>query len=447
VAAGKEREEDDVPHRRCKQDEPEGEPSLGRGRGREVERKRVGGLERHDRYDRPDRAKFPRWFSARGRGSVRGAMTGKPTAYWDYIRVEELLSLQAGLGARDADLSNDEHLFIVVHQIDELWFKLIIRELVSVRDLFASDVVPEQTLASAVHSIRRMDTLLHLVAQHFALMETMTTRDYLAFRDKLTPASGFQSAQLREIEILLGLPDADRIPLGHEHTYLQALKASGQETAASRRVQARLVDRPTLLEAINEWLHRTPIQGSLANEEGDEERVRAFLDAYCATHANAVARGMGLARTAALTPADEKRLQERYEKETASARAFLFAEDSPAETRAHDSRIRAALVFIESYRELPLLTWPREVIDAIVSFEQAFVIFRQRHARMVERVIGRRIGTGGSSGVDYLDGTALKYRIFRDVWAVRTLLVQKSELPELENVGFYGFAGKSEPSR
>ena len=80
------------------------------------------------------------------------------------------------------------------------------------------------------------------------------------------------------------------------------------------------------------------------------------------------------------------------------------------------------------------------IIDELLAFEQAFVIFRQRHARMVERVIGRRTGTGGSSGVDYLDQTALRYRIFRDVWAVRTLLVRQSELPPLANAESYGFA-------
>src|ERR1700733_15307924 len=132
--------------------------------------------------------KFPAGSRRAGVVLWAAPMTGKPTAYWDYIRVEELLSLQAGLASSDAEISNDEHMFIVVHQIDELWFKLIIRELVSVRDLFARELVPEHALASAVHSIRRMDKLLHLIAQHFALMETLTTRDYLAFRDKLTPA-------------------------------------------------------------------------------------------------------------------------------------------------------------------------------------------------------------------------------------------------------------------
>ena len=103
------------------------------------------------------------------------------------------------------------------------------------------------------------------------------------------------------------------------------------------------------------------------------------------------------------------------------------------------SRIRAALTFIESYRQLPLLAWPREVVDQIVALEQAFVMFRQRHARMVEREIGRRVGTGGSAGVDYLDKTALTYRIFGDFWAVRTILVRRDAVPELEDGEFYGF--------
>jgi len=114
------------------------------------------------------------------------------TAYWDYIKVEELLVLQRGLGKSDENLSNDEVMFITIHQIDELWFKLVLRELVAVRDLFAQPVVPEQSLASAVRGIRRMQEVLAHLTAHFTLMETMTTRDYLDFRDKLGSASGFQ---------------------------------------------------------------------------------------------------------------------------------------------------------------------------------------------------------------------------------------------------------------
>jgi tryptophan 2,3-dioxygenase len=365
----------------------------------------------------------------------------KPTAYWDYIKVDELLGLQTGIADSEASLGNDEVMFITVHQIDELWFKLILRELVSVRDLFAKAPVPEQALASAVRGLRRIEVLLHHIAHHFSLMETMTTRDYLGFRDKLTPASGFQSAQMREIEILLGLPDAERIPLGREASYMHALRnADGSASSASQRVEARLSDKPTVRDAIREWLHRTPIQGSLPDQADDQAHVGSFIEAYCAAHARASRLALELARTDKLSAEETKRLEDRYEKEILGARAFLLAEDTPEADRARASRVRAALVFIESYRELPLLAWPREVIDAVVSLEQAFVIFRQRHARMVERVIGRRTGTGGSSGVDYLDQTALKYRVFNDVWAVRTILVEKALLPALEKAELYAFS-------
>jgi tryptophan 2,3-dioxygenase len=367
-------------------------------------------------------------------------VTRKPTAYWDYIKVDELLSLQGGLEKDDAGLANDEVLFITVHQIDELWFKLVLRELVTVRNLFAKSPVPEQALASAGRGIRRMTRLLEHVAAHFEVMETMTTRDYLAFRDKLNPASGFQSGQLREIEVLLGLSDADRIPLGHEHSYMNALKNhDGSPSSAYLRVAARLEDKPTLVSAVLDWLYRTPIQGSTPGMPGDDEKVAAFVAAYSKAHEKSAHEALAIAKSSALTASDAERLEKRYAAEIEGARAYLRGEDAPEPDRKRVSRHRAALVFIESYRELPLLAWPRVIIDELVAFEQAFVIFRQRHARMVERVIGRRTGTGGSSGVDYLDQTALRYRIFRDVWAVRTLLVRQTELPPLESAETYGF--------
>jgi tryptophan 2,3-dioxygenase len=270
----------------------------------------------------------------------------------------------------------------------------------------------------------------------------MTTRDYLAFRDKLAGASGFQSAQMREIEILMGLPEAERVPLGHQGSYLTALREhDGTESAALRRVHARLADKPTLRDAVLEWIHRTPIQGSTPSVPDDDAHVRAFVEEYSRAHDAAVARGLELARAQSLNEVDMRRLEERGRREVASARSYLLAEEVAEPERARASRIRAALVFIESYRELPLLAWPREVLDGLTSFEQAFVIFRQRHARMVERMIGRRTGTGGSAGVDYLDATALKYRVFRELWAVRTLLVRAADLPPLEHADFYGFVG------
>ncbi|MEM9195878.1 MAG: tryptophan 2,3-dioxygenase family protein, partial [Myxococcota bacterium] len=276
---------------------------------------------------------------------------------------------------------------------------------------------------------------------HFALMETMTTRDYLDFRDKLSPASGFQSAQLREMEILMGLLDEDRIPFGHEKSYREALKnPDGSPSFASEKVRARLEDRPSLREAIHHWLLRTPIQGSFHQDPGDDETLQGFIDAYLASHAEELDRARRSAIEHALSEQDRTRLDEKFETEKAGARNFLYAEDVPEAQRKDRRRLRASMVFIESYRELPLLAWPREILEGLVHFEQSFLIFRQRHARMVERMIGRRVGTGGSAGVDYLDRTALKYRVFHDLWAARTVLLREAALPPIQNAEVYGFA-------
>lgn len=361
----------------------------------------------------------------------------RPTSYWDYIQTEQLLSLQHGLG-HESDLHNDEVMFIVVHQIDELWFKLALRELIGIRDLFKNPHVPEQTLSSAARGLKRTTLIFKKLSDHFELMETLTTRDYLNFRDKLTPASGFQSAGLREVEILMGLKDEDRIPLGSEGSYLKALKnPDGTESPASIRVQARLQDTPTLKEAVQDWLYRTPIQASTPGQPGDAEVVDGFIEQYLDAYTQDSAAFTHQMQRQALTPEDQSRLEKRHLMGIEGARRYLHALDVEGEKQAYTKRIRAALLFIESYRELPLLAWPRDILDELVALEQAMVIFRQRHARMVERVIGRRTGTGGSAGVQYLDETALKYRMFPDLWAIRTLLLKTHQLPDVQHPEFY----------
>src|SRR5262249_49392153 len=194
--------------------------------------------------------------------------------YWEYIRVEELLSLQGGFDGDESKISNDECLFIVVHQIYELWFKLILRELTSARDLLSQNPVPDMPLSATARSFKRVVAIFEQAIAHFRVMETLTTRDYLEFRDRLIPASGFQSAQLREIEILLGLDESIRIPLGREGSYKEALRAAdGSPSPATKRVEARAADAPTLKHVLYDWLSRTPIGGGASGDEG----VRRFL--------------------------------------------------------------------------------------------------------------------------------------------------------------------------
>ena len=103
-----------------------------------------------------------------------------------------------------------------MHQVFELWFKLSLRELRDARDHLAAPRVPEDKIPHVVHHLRRVSEILQLTVEQFRVMETLTPQDFLAFRDKLIPASGFQSFQLRELEILLGFDEAQRITLcGH----------------------------------------------------------------------------------------------------------------------------------------------------------------------------------------------------------------------------------------
>jgi tryptophan 2,3-dioxygenase len=369
--------------------------------------------------------------------------------YWEYIHVEDLLRLQGGVSDDERSLSNDEVLFVVVHQVYELWFKLVLRELTSARDLFDQAPVPDMAMANAVRSFRRVTTIFEQAQQHFRVMETMTTRDYLGFRDNLLGASGFQSAQLREIELLLGLDDASRISFGGEKTppadaYKSALRGlDGSPSVALERLERRLADvapregspafpgARTIKEVLDAWIARTPIEGG----------AEAFLERVIASHREESERRVEIAvERMPHQPTDVVR--QRFEAETKFAEAFLLGEEDPAaspEARAKKRAVRAGLVFLESYREEPRLTWPREVVDATIEMEQSMIVWRQRHARMVERVIGRRVGTGGSAGVDYLDRTALTYRIFGDMWAVRTLLLRKDAVPPLTTPSEYRF--------
>jgi tryptophan 2,3-dioxygenase len=361
-----------------------------------------------------------------------------PCNYWDFIRVEDLLALQGGRERDENQLGNDEVMFITIHQVFELWFKLVLRELASARNLFTAPFVAEQQLSGVVRSLKRIGAIFRVSTHHWEVMETLTTREYLAFRDKLMGASGFQSAQLRQIEILFGLEEAVRIPLGVEKSYLEALRGSGGAASpALARVEAQLEDRPTLKEAIDNWLYRTPIDGVRPGDPDAPQHLKRFAERFLASHARAVDATAQRALAIAQNETERARLRERYEVEKRSVREFLFPAAAQGGERLQ--RIRCAMILIETYRELPLLAWPREVLEGLVEVEQLFVIFRQRHARMVERVIGKRTGTGGSAGVDYLDQTALQYRIFRDLWAIRTLQIPRSAAPELQQPAFYGF--------
>lgn len=306
--------------------------------------------------------------------------------YSEYLRLEELLKLQTGVEGETRNISNDELHFILVHQNFELWFKLVINELTCTRNILSSDYVEETKLPQAVHHMERVIETFKLMSQQWRVMETLEPQDFLNFRDELGTASGFESFQMREMESLMG----------------------------SKWIDGKLIGKPetsnSLYDVTCDWLERTPIQGSVYGSTNDEKNVDDFIADYLLAH---------------------KKLYPDTNKDAVK----FFEEESSLRRR------RAGLVFIESYRELPLLAWPRKLISTLIELEQSMILWRTSHARMVERMIGRRIGTGGSSGVDYLDMTT-KYRVFVDLWAVRSILIKKEALPELKNKEFYEFRGE-----
>ena len=175
---------------------------------------------------------------------------------------------------------------------------------------------------------------------------------------------------------------------------------------------------------------RTPINGSLVGDENDAEVLETFVNGHLDAMKNHGEKV--ISHIVAIGHGEESAVRSRIEAAHKQAEDFL-------KPNGQISRSRAGLLFIESYRELPLLSWPRKLIDSFVGLEQSMLLFRTAHARMVERMIGRRMGTGGSSGVDYLDATT-KYRVFVDLWAVRTLLVKRDALPDVSDAAFYGYA-------
>ena len=356
--------------------------------------------------------------------------------YGGYLRLDELINLQDGPEGYAPAPSNDELHFIIVHQAFELWFKLVLRELKEARAALLEPHVAEASIPTIVHHLERVSEIFRLLADQWKVMETLSPQDFLAFRDRLGTSSGFESWQMRELEVLLGLEQEQRVggmdPLAH----MKKLSKEGKVSKQAMEDFEETYAQPSLNDALSAWLARTPIHGSSPGSEGDDEVVAAYVQAHLQSmedHGEEV-----LAHMVSIGHGDEATIRPRIQGGIDGARAFLMPEGA-----VH--RGRAGLLFIESYRDLPLLSWPRRLVDSFVELEQSMLLFRTHHARMVERMIGRRMGTGGSSGVDYLDATT-KYRVFVDLWAVRTLLVKRTALPDVNQAEFYGFSSDTQSS-
>ena len=307
--------------------------------------------------------------------------------YWDYLELSSLLSIQGGLEEDESLLQTDELHFIVTHQALELWFKLILAEMRLARDHLSSPILPEDQVPHVVHHLKRVSEILRLATDTFRVMETLTPQDFMNFRDKLTPASGFQSFQMREIELLMGIDWSSRVKYGKVDPLDHIRKLAGKSRAgklAVKRIDAVLKE-VTLRNSLHTWLYRTPIQGSSPNLDSDEQVVSQFIAEYvCAIDAYHQEQCQLLIESSV---GSVEETQKRFQAQTEAAQRYLFAHDierqkdsSEEEHQKRKSfvcRYRAALLFIESYRELPLLAWPRLLVDALVEMESQMVKTKQ----------------------------------------------------------------------
>jgi len=348
-----------------------------------------------------------------------------PVYYGDYLMLDKFLSSQEPLSKKFADAHNgechDEMLFIIVHQAYELWFKQIIHELNAIVDIFQKNFIEEAELSSIYNKLERVKKIQSLLLTQLEILETMTPMDFLEFRNLLIPASGFQSVQFREIEIKMGLNTNDRLDVDREFFL-------GRLNQADREKLSKIENGPSLLKLIQKWLERTPY-----TEKSDFN----FWNEY----KNSINQMIGedeatIKSNSAHLSEKEIAIQLELSKLTRSTFDSLFDENKHNELIASKQRKlsqKAILnaLFIMLYRDEPLLNLPQKIITSLIDIDENFTTWRYRHALMAHRMLGTKIGTGGSSGHLYLKRAADNNRVFVDLFNLSTFLIPKSRLPKL----------------
>jgi tryptophan 2,3-dioxygenase len=312
-----------------------------------------------------------------------------------------------------------------------LWFKQLHHEADSVvaimRKPALNDNSPE--LQTVVHRLNRITTILRVLVHQIDIMETMTPMDFLDFRDMLRPASGFQSWQFKLLEAKLGLK--------FEHRHGQEYYTAQLRTEHIDLIKAAETGQ-SFLQLMNAWLERMPFfnndeawkellpktSGEQQTTEVENAPADTFWNAYKTAYNNSLAE----AEKDNLNVFDEVFFQQRASHYTLSAKAN-----------------RAAL-FIMLYRGYPLLQTPFQLLNAVLEIDEQLSTWRHRHMNMVHRMIGTRIGTGGSSGKDYLKAAADKHYIFKEIAQLTSFLIERRKLPKLPKAieAQLGFAGDSD---
>lgn len=346
--------------------------------------------------------------------------------YGDYLQLPVLLKTQKPESAKHGQEAHDEMLFIITHQAYELWFKQILYELRSVLDLFSASPLDEKKLNTVSARLGRIIKIQSVINQQIGILETMTPLDFLDFRDYLIPASGFQSVQFREIELRLGL--------SHHLSSCSYGRFNPEDKAYLEQVASQV----SLFELLDAWLDRTPFL---------EFQDFSFWDSYGDAVSTMLHNDADIIEKNPVLNSDEKKQQLEELDKTKQSFACLFNEGlyHQHQLEGHfklSHKATLAALFILLYRDEPLLQLPFKVLNQLMDIDAHLTSWRSNHALMVQRMLGSKIGTGGSSGHEYLKSTITGKRVYSDLFNLSTFLIPRSKLPHLpeslvHNLGFY----------
>ena len=350
--------------------------------------------------------------------------------YINYLQLDKILQSQNLLSKQNNDESHEEMLFIIIHQTYELWFKQIIHEIESIMSLFKKNKINESSVGVIVGRMNRVNKIMTTLIGQLDILETMTSLDFLEFRHHLSPASGFQSHQFRKIEVMLGLKIHQRHHFG-ECPYHNQFEGKKKEEILE------LEENQSLFILVEKWLERIPF---LSMEEFDftkkyEKAVLEMLEKEISSIKESPLLNEK-ERTIRINMIDENK---KYFERIFDKKIHETALKNGDISLSYKATMSALLINL--YRDEPILHLPYQFLRELIELDHKIATWRFRHMQMVEKMLGQKIGTGGSSGQGYLKETVDKHKIYTDLANIATLLIARSYLPELpkktkENLGF-----------
>ncbi|XP_067943887.1 tryptophan 2,3-dioxygenase-like [Watersipora subatra] len=342
--------------------------------------------------------------------------------YHSFLELDKLLTAQNLKSQKPGGGKvHDEHLFIVTHQAFELWFKQILYELDSVKAMLNEQRVDERMMLLIITRLNRVNVIMKLLCDQFSILETMTPLDFMEFRTVLGTSSGFQSLQFRLLENSLGIKDENRVRYNQQY-----YKAVFNDPISIKMIEES-ESQPSLLQLIEKWLERTP---GLSQDEFH------FWNKYKVAVNGWLKNDFLKPAEEETDPAAKRLLMAEYLKTKDSFDGVLDEEKyskvlSRGERRISYEAFQGA-VMINMYRDEPRFHQPFQMLTMLQDLDSHFTKWRYSHVMLVQRMIGSKVGTGGSSGYQYLRSTISdRYKVFIDLFNVSTYLVPRSYIPPL----------------